>query len=108
MTFDEWKKQLKSEEIDLDDKLSNMCENCLSEELINLIYRNEKKYFSRIEQYIKEHINNYCSFIISETQKLYELDLIESSSDWSSGLYNCDEIYVRAISNALGFMWLIN
>ena len=63
MTFDEWKKQLKSEEIDLDNKLSNMCENCLSEELINLIYRNEKKYFSRV---VNKLINLNKRMILSE------------------------------------------
>lgn len=106
--FELWCKNLSSDDIDLVDKLSNMCENEISEELFELIDKNEQKYYPRIEEYIKKNINRYVDFIITETYALYNQELIDSNDDWSSGLYNCDEIYVRAIANALGFLWLVN
>lgn len=106
--FKKWCKTLSSDDIDLVDKLSNMCNNEINEELFVLIDENESKYYPRIEKYIKEYIMDYKDFIITETQSLYNQQLIDSNEDWTSGLYNCDEIYVRAIADALGFMWLVN
>lgn len=106
--FKLWLENLSSDDIDLIDKLENMCDIEISEELVELINDNEEKYYPRIESYIKEHIIDYVYFIKSETRKLWEEDIIDNICDYSSGLYNCDEIYVRAIADALGFMWLVN
>lgn len=106
--FDEWVKQLSSNEIDLIDKLDNMCDSEISEELIELINNNEEKYYPIIESYIKEHVLEYRDFIKSEASKLWMENLSGDICDYSSGLYNCDEIYVRAIANAIGFMCLVN
>jgi hypothetical protein len=67
--------------------------------------------FEIIEYYVKEILKDdigdpelnkgYISFIVSETQNLYEQGLIDKANDFSSGLYNCDEVYLYAISDAL-------
>lgn len=106
MNIKEWINNITSEDIDLIDKLENMCNNEINEELFDLIDSNTNKYYPRIEKYIKEHIGYYVDFIVTETQSLYNQDLINHHEDWSSGLYNCDQIYVRAISYALGILWL--
>lgn len=106
--FKKWCEELSSDDIDLVDKLSNMCENEINEELYDLINKSESQYYPRIEKYIKEHIMDYKDFIITETYSLYNQELTDSNEDWDWGLYNCDEIYVRAIADALGFMWLVN
>lgn len=107
-SFEAWAKNLTSDDIDVIDKLENMCENEINEELVELINKNKFKYYPRIEQYVKEHVNQYKSFIVDETCSLFEDEIIDSMEDWSSGLYNCDEIYVRAVADALGFLWLVN
>lgn len=106
--FDKWIKQLSSDDIDLLNKLSNMCENEITEEMVELINNNKDKYYPRIELYIKKHVVEYRDFIKSETSKLWMENLIDDICDYSSGLYNCDELYVRAIADALGFLWMIN
>ena len=106
--FKKWCEDLSSDDIDLVDKLSNMCENEINEELYDLINKSESQYYPRNEKYIKEHIMDYKDFIITETYSLYNQELTDSNEDWDWGLYNCDEIYVRAIADALGFMWLVN
>lgn len=107
-TFETWCKNLSSDDIDLPDKLGNMCSCEINEELFEFIDKNEDKYYPRIEEYIKKNIHQYADFIITETYALYNQGLIESNEDWASGLYNCDEIFVRAIADALGFLWLLN
>lgn len=106
--FEKWCNNLSSDEIDLVDKLCNMYESEISEELIELINDNKEKYYPRIEQFIRENIKDYADFIKSETTKLWEEKLINDKFDYSSGLYNCDEIYVRAIIYALGILWMPN
>lgn len=107
-SFETWCASLSSEDIDLVDKLDNMCNNEINEELYDLVNKNESQYYPRIEKYIKEHIMNYKDFIITETYALYNQELTDSNEDWTWGLYNCDEIYVRAIADSLGFLWLVN
>lgn len=101
-----WYENLSSDDIDLINKLDNMCDSKISAELIELINNNKDKYYPRIEKYIKEHIVYYVWFITSEVCNLWKEGLISDICDYSSGLYNCDEIYVKAIADALGFMWL--
>ena len=76
--------------------------------MVELINQREHIYYPRIEIYIKEHLAHYKDFIVNETKSLHNQELIDSEENYSSGLYNCDEIYVRAIADALGFMWLVN
>lgn len=73
--FKKWCKTLSSDDIDLVDKLDNMCNNEIDEELYHLFNENEGKYYLRIEKYIKEHIMDYKAFIITEiiTRKLPHL-----------------------------------
>lgn len=106
--FKKWCASLSSEDIDLVDKLDNMCNNEINEELYDLVNKNESQYYPRIEKYIKEHIMDYKDFIITETYALYNQELTDSNENWTWGLYNCDEIYVRAIADSLGFLWLVN
>ena len=50
--FKKWYENLSSDDIDLVDKFSNMCENEISEELVELINKNKEKYYPRIEKYL--------------------------------------------------------
>lgn len=104
-TFKKFANNLTSDDIDLIDKLDNMdgCE--ITGELAEMI-KGHKPLFVTIEEYIKMHINEYEDFIVEETESLYEQELIQDEYDFASGLYNCDEIYVRAILKALGILWL--
>ena len=104
-TFQEFVENITREDVDLIDKLSNMCDCEITEDLMNFIHKNPDLY-SKIEDFVIEHVNEYEEFITIETEGLYEQELIEDEDDYSSGLYNCDEIYIRAILNTLGIMWL--
>lgn len=107
--FELWYENISSDDIDLINKLvDNICDSEISAELVGLIKNNKDKYFPRIEKYIKEHIIDYVWFIKSEVCNLWKEGLVSDICDYSSGLYNCDEIYVRAIADALGFLWLVN
>ena len=101
---------LTSEDIDLIDKLINLCDGCqISEYVFNLA--NERENFVDIEDYIKEILQNevgnsdlskkYVDSVISETRSLYVQELIDDKYDFASGLYNCDDLYLFAIADVL-------
>ena len=104
-TFKEFVENITREDVDLIDKLSNMCDNEITENLMNFIHKNPELY-SQIEDFVIEHVAEYEEFITIETEGLYVEELIDAEDDYSSGLYNCDEIYIRAILKTLGIMWL--
>lgn len=104
-TFEEFVRNITRDDVDLIDKLDNMCGNEITCELAKFINKN-KELYSKIEDFVIEHVAEYEEFIVIETEGLYEQELIDEEDDYVSGLYNCDEIYIRAILNVLGIMWL--
>ena len=109
-TIEEFIKNLSKEDIDLIDKLDNLNGHAqISDTVCRLA--SEERTFDIIEHYIDEILSDdigesslpqeSIDFIIEETQRLYEEGLINEPDDFSSGLYNCDEIYLYAIADAL-------
>ena len=91
------------EDIDLIDKLSNMCESEISEYIFNKCH--DSNIFLKIEKEIWSLMNNpkeefyYANFydgLEGEYEAENEKDL------WSARLYNCDLIYMVAIAKVLG------
>lgn len=103
--FETFAKNLNREEIDLIDKLGNMTDNEISDELAEYI-ANSPNLMEKIESIIKKEIYKYKDFIEEETEKLWEDEIIDDEYDYSGGLYNCDELYVIAILKAIGILWL--
>ena len=109
-TIEEFIENLSNEDIDLIDKLDNLCGHG---QISDTVYRlaNEERIFEIIESYVREILiddigdtelaEEYIDFIVEETQKLYEEELIPNKDDFSSGLYNCDDIYLYSIADAL-------
>ena len=109
-TIKEFIENLSNEDIDLIDKLINLHDGWqISESVYKLA--SEKRTFEIIEDYIKEILiddigdtelaEKYINFIVEETQRLYEGEITPNADDFSSGLYNCDDIYLYAIADAL-------
>lgn len=107
MKFKEFVQNITKEDVDLINKLDNMCGSEINDELFEEL-SNDKEKFSAIEQFVMEHVEEYEDFIVDETKSLYEQEFIDEEDDYTGGLYNCDEIYMRAILNALGVLWLPN
>lgn len=108
-TLREFIDNLSNEDIDLIDKLDNLCgHGQISETVYNLALKKDN--FEAIEHYVREILQDdigdtelaeeYIHFINDETQVLYEEEIIENI-DYSAGLYNCDEIYLYAIADVL-------
>ena len=101
---------LRKEDIDLVDKLDNLYGHGQISETV-YIRANRKDNFDPIENFVKEILQGniwdlklaekYINFIVEETQRLYEEELIDDAADFTAGLYNCDEIYLYAIADAL-------
>ena len=104
-TFKEFVTNITKEDVDLINKLDNMCDSEITGNLMNFIRKNPDLY-SKIEDFVIEHVAEYEEFIVIETEGLYDEELIDEADDYASGLYNCDEIYIRAILKVLGIMWL--
>ncbi len=104
-TFQDFVQAITKDDVDLIDKLDNMSGSEITGELAKFINNNNELY-SKIEDFVIEHLAEYEDFIVSETEDLYEQELINEPDDYASGLYNCDEIYVRAILNAIGVLWI--
>lgn len=97
-------------DIDLTDKLENLREaGQISKTVYKLVHTRDN--FETIEHFIREILQDdigdtdltteYIKFICDETKLLYEEDLIGRADDFSSGLYNCDDIYLYAIADVL-------
>lgn len=94
---------LTKDDIDLIDKLDNMHESEISEEIYEKC--NEPEFFSKIEEEVwnlmkdpeeKFHNSDFYEGLEGEYEAADEHDL------WSARLYNCDLIYMVAIANVLG------
>ena len=108
--IEEFIENLSKEDIDLIDKLDNLCgHGQISETVYRLAM--EERTFDIIESYIDEILiddigdtelaEEYITFIVEETERLYEQGIINEVDDFSSGLYNCDDIYLYAIADSL-------
>lgn len=53
------------------------------------------------EIYILTHYELYEDDIILETRRLYTYELIDDENDFASGLYNMNELYLKAIDYAI-------
>lgn len=94
---------LTKDDVDLIDKLSNMYESEISEEIYEKC--NEPEFFSKIEEEVwnlmknleeKFHNSDFYKGLEGEYEAKDEHDL------WSARLYNCDLIYMVAIASVLG------
>ena len=109
-TIEEFIENLSKEDIDLTDKLDNLYGHGQISETV-YICASRTRTFDIIESYIEEILiddigdtelaEKYINFIVEETENLYEQELILNADDFASGLYNCDEIYLYAIADAL-------
>lgn len=104
-TFENFVNNITRDDVDLINKLDNMCGCEINSELYEFI-RNDSELCTKIEDFVIKHVVEYEGFIIDETESLYEQEFIVRLDDYSGGLYNCDEIYMRAILNAIGVLWL--
>lgn len=94
---------LTKDDVDLIDKLNNMYESEISEEIYEKC--NEPEFFSKIEEEVwnlmknpeeKFHNSDFYVGLEGEYEAEDEHDL------WSARLYNCDLIYMVAIATVLG------
>lgn len=104
-TFKKFVNDLTVDDIDLINKLSNMCDSEIDDELYEILSK-DSNLQNKIEDFVMKYINEYEDFIIKETQYLFDIECIDDVHDYSSGLYNCDELYMRAILNSIGVLWL--
>ncbi len=94
---------VKYEDIDLVDKLDNMCGSEISKEIFEKCM--EKETFKKIEEKVWELMNDKASeFSKSEFYDgLFDDDEAEDEHYiWTSCLYNCDLLYMTAIAHVLG------
>lgn len=101
---------LTNDDIDLFDKLDNLCgHGQISDTVYDLALQEYN--FPIIEHYIKEllhknmgnekMVDDWIGFIKEETKYLYDQELIYDIDDYTSGLYNCDDVYLYAIAETL-------
>lgn len=103
--FDSFVQQLNTDDVDLANKLNNMCEATeISDEEFEILYNNVAKYEEAIFEYIKENIKEFEDDIIENVIQINRdiatfKDLYDT--DIESGLYNCDCLYLKAIGHVL-------
>ncbi len=94
---------VKYKDIDLVDKLDNMCGSEISEEIFEKCM--EKETFKKIEEKVWELMNDRNSEF-SRTEfydGLFDGDETEDEHYiWTSCVYNCDLLYMTAIAYVLG------
>lgn len=109
-TVKEFIENLSNNDIDLVDKLDNLCgHGQISDKVYELA--SEKDNFETIEHFVREILQDdigdtelaeeYIDFIVDETESLYEQGLIDEADDFTGGLYNCDDLYLYAIADVL-------
>lgn len=108
MKINEFIENMRLDDVDLADKLENLYE---AVQISNYVYKtlsNDSEEFCDVENRIinilnsgDEDVEEYIDFIVSETESLYEQELIEEDDDWTAGLYNCDDLYLEAIRDVL-------
>ena len=94
-------KNLSDDDIDLYNKLDNMYGSEINNDILYNILRSDKALQDEICKIIKEIVYDYKDDIYIETQHLYDIEIIDDKYDFSSGLYNYDCLYTRAINKAL-------
>lgn len=114
MSIDYFIKNLTNDDIDLVDKLDNLCwHGQISDYAYHLML--EKDNFESANEYIKEiligeaHENlteKYINFIVEKTDSLYEKGFCEKD-EFTAGLYNCDELYLLVIAEVLDCDFMI-
>jgi hypothetical protein len=108
-TIKEFIKNLTDDDIDLIDKLDNLCGH---EQISDYAYElmKEKQNFEDANEYIKEILHGeahedltekYIYFVVEETNNLCEGGFCKKD-DFTAGLYNCDDLYLYAIADVLG------
>ena len=109
-TIEGFIKNLNKDDIDLSNKLNNLLDgNQICKEVYELMQDEDN--FDSVEEYIKEILcddigispftKGCINFIVQETEFLYMDGLIDKEDDFTGGLYNCDELYLYAISDVL-------
>lgn len=104
--IDVFLQNLTSKDIDLYNKLSNMCDCEITEELSNYLQHDEKLQ-TQIEKYVIELAPKFKNFIVNESESLFAQELTDKL-DYTSGLYNCDDLYTLAIIKAIGIITIPN
>lgn len=95
---------LTDDDIDLIDKLDNMCGSEIDEELYDRLSEDEdikNEICDNVRYLVKEDLDEIADFVLEETKCLYEEELIDSEDDYSAGLYNMDGLYSTAIEMAI-------
>ena len=109
-TIEDFIQNLSDYDIDLADKLENLKEaGQISRTVYKLVHTRDN--FETIEHFIgeilqddigdSEFTNAQIKSICDETKFLHRENLISKADDFASGLYNCDDIYLYAISDVL-------
>lgn len=97
--FDKWCKTLTAKTMSLNKKIKELNKNRNNIKTFSIKKSSQKNIFNKIEEYVKNHANEYKTFIMKETLLLYKQGKIKRPYEWSYGLYNCDELYLKAIKN---------
>lgn len=100
----EFLNNLTDEQIDLEEKIDNLYGCEMNNDLMYdiLIENNDIK--KEINNIIRKNASSFAGFIEKETQSLLSQKLI-SEMDYTSGLYNCDELYVNAIKTVFDLQY---
>lgn len=106
MNIDDFIYNLTEADVDLVNKLDNLVGHCQINDEDFKLASNEGN-FKEICEFVIEVLQNgdkvsegYIDFIVDETRYLYEAGFCEEN-DFSSGLYNCDGLYLYAIDEIL-------
>lgn len=91
---------LSDEDIDIKNKLDNMCGSEIDDELYETLTENKDmlhQLCDNVRYLVQEDFDDVADFVLEETRSLYEEGLIDSEDDYSAGLYNMDGLYSLAI-----------
>lgn len=100
MTVEKYLNNVPQIDIDVKNKLWNLHDSGQIKYDPQIIDDENGTLVSLIENYVMEHAIEYIDFIREETEIICESDCCEKD-DWACGMWNCDELYIKAIENAL-------
>lgn len=96
---------LTDEQIDLENKLGNMCDSEICNEVLyGLLVNSEamkRQICDCIKRTVKIHSDVWSENILDEMERLIRNKIIENEEEYESGLYNMDKLYCEAIKEAL-------
>lgn len=106
-TIGDWRSNLTREDIDLIDKIENLSEGDMIDNTIYEELKINDSFFREVEESIISLLSDksssvawyYLDAIENNATELYDMRLTEDMYDYSSGLYNCDELYVSIIQS---------